>query len=170
MTRILRLTRRLVCLHPGRACAGIRLRNFTGRDDIDRWLALRREAFDVVGTGGRQWQPDDFDREFLRKPDWSPERMWLAEQCPPESDFDYVAGDIVGSIYLGLRGSGSEATGVIHWLMVAPDSRRRGVGRMLVAALEADCWRRGIRQVSCETHADWSAATAFYASLGYTKP
>lgn len=148
---------------------GVRLRIFRGHDDVDRWLALRREAFDVVGTGGREWDAADFEREFLQKPDWSPERMWLAVHCAAE---DWPGGGsdrVVGSVYLSVQGEAAGVTGVMRWLMVAPGSRRRGVGRLLVATLEADCWRRGIRRVTFETHSDWAAATAFYASLGYAK-
>lgn len=167
MTRILHLRRRLSCVGVPPACEGIRLRNFEGPDDINRWLALRREAFDVVGIRGREWNAADFDREFVKKPDWSPGRMWLADGCPPENEPRNVAGRIVGAVYLGMQGRGVGATGIIQWLMVARDWRRRGIGRLLVATLEADCWRRGVHQVACETHASWTAATAFYKSLGY---
>lgn len=168
MTRIVQLRRRLddPCDLP--AWKGLRVYTFRGPEDMGRWLALRHEAFDMPGGGGRQWIAADFEREFLQKPDWSPERMWLAELLAPEEDKRIeVASSIAGSVYLGFRGTGPTATGVIHWLMVAAGARRRGIGRLLVATLEAECWRRGVRQVSCETRADWTAATAFYKSLGY---
>lgn len=162
--RIVQLSRRLEGAGALPACQGIYLRNFSGSGDIDRWIALRRAAFDVVGAGGRQWTAADFAREFLGKSDWSPERMWLAE-----TDQAGARRRTVGAVCLGIHGTGTATKGVVRWLMVVPDFRRRGVGRLLMSALEADCWRRGLDHVTCETHSDWAGAIALYKSLGYTE-
>jgi GNAT superfamily N-acetyltransferase len=167
VTRIVQLSRCLDGCPAAEPCAGICLRTYSGLRDVDRWLALRREAFDVRASAGREWNMADFGREFLRKPGWSPERMWFAEEVPRANDCRDTPGRSIGSVFLSLHGTGDDARGVIHWLMVAPAARRRGVGRLLVRTLESYCWRVGVRSVSCETHADWKAAVAFYAALGY---
>lgn len=50
---------------------------------------------------------------------------------------------------------------------VAPEFRRRGIGRRLLAAAEAFYRRAGARGMRLEAAADNAAAFAFYAGLGY---
>jgi ribosomal protein S18 acetylase RimI-like enzyme len=57
----------------------------------------------------------------------------------------------------------------VVWLMVDPDFRRRGIGRALLATLEASAWQSGERELVLETHADWSAAVRLYESFGYAR-
>ena len=135
---------------------GVVVRTFAGESDIDRWLELRDRAFAEQSPGVRLWTRADFTVEFLDKPWWSPERMWFAE-----------ANDVVGSVALAVRGHQAAATPVVHWLMVSPEWRRRGVGELLVNTLEAACWNAGYRRVALETHTGWLAAEAFYRALGY---
>jgi GNAT superfamily N-acetyltransferase len=71
-------------------------------------------------------------------------------------------------VTLALRGAGPQAQPVVHWLAVHPAWRRRGVGRLLMAALEACAWDAGGRTLALETHEDWRAAIEFYGALGYT--
>lgn len=56
---------------------------------------------------------------------------------------------------------------VVHWLLVDPNYRRRGIGRLLMNCLERAAWDAGHRELQLETHAGWSAAVAFYQSIGY---
>jgi GNAT superfamily N-acetyltransferase len=53
--------------------------------------------------------------------------------------------------------------------MVSPEVRRRGVGRLLLATLEAAAWSQGERELTLETHADWSAALRLYEACGYAR-
>jgi len=75
--------------------------------------------------------------------------------------------ELVGAVALASRGDGPDATPAIHWLMVAPRWRRRGVARLLVAAAERRAWDDGHREIRLETHAAWTAAARLYAELGY---
>jgi GNAT superfamily N-acetyltransferase len=134
------------------------VRTFGGEADIDRWLELRARAFADQKPAVRAWTRHDFEAEFLAKPWWSHERMWFAETQAT-----------VGSVTLAIRGRPPDELPVVHWLMVLPDWRRRGLGRLLVRTLEAACWRTGYRQVGLETHVHWSEANAFYRALGYTE-
>jgi GNAT superfamily N-acetyltransferase len=106
----------------------------------------------------------DFEQEFLAKPWWDPTRMWFAE---PISSDGAVASKPVGTATLALRGSGQVARPVVHWLAVLPDWRRQGIGRLLMATLEACAWEAGYRQVFLETHAEWQEAVRLYEQLGY---
>lgn len=141
---------------------GLRLRHYGGADDVLPWLRLREAAFARQRLGVRQWTPEEFRAELLDKPWWSNERMWLAEAV--------AAGglpQLVGTITWADRATASEVRPAIHWLAVAPAWRRRGVGRLLLSALEASCWDAGFRQIWLETHIAWNAAGDFYRRQGY---
>ncbi len=141
---------------------GVRLRHFAGLDDIEVWLDLRQRSFAGAPVGVRPWTRADFEAEFFARPWWSPERLWFAE-ADQEAEGE-VSSQPVGTIALAQRGE----LPVIHWLCVLPDWRRRGIGRLLLAAAEAIWWDSGRRVVGLETHAQWSAAVKFYTALGYT--
>ena len=91
------------------------------------------------------------------------DRTWLAETASENE----APARLVGAVTLAMRGTGEAAVPVVHWLIVLPGWRRRGVGRMLMAALEVECWDHGFRQVRLETHARWRRAVRFYERLGY---
>jgi GNAT superfamily N-acetyltransferase len=141
--------------------AGFRLRNYRGEGDIAIWLGLRAKAFARQRVGVRTWDRADFEREMLGRWWWKPEWMWFVET-------DGAATDIaVGSVTLALRGVPEAAVPAVHWLTVLPAWRRRGVGRMLMGALEAAAWDAGYRSVCLETHAQWTEAVQLYEALGY---
>jgi GNAT superfamily N-acetyltransferase len=163
MSVILQMTRKL-CEPPQLECLDeVGLRHFQGPADIEVWLDLRRRAFAREKVGVGDWDAADFSREFLEKSWWRPEAMWFAEVRglpPPDRQ-------VVGTITLAYRGEPPADKPVVHWLAVLPSYRRRGVGRLLVATLEAAAWDAGRRQVWLETHSGWTRAVRLYASLGY---
>ena len=55
----------------------------------------------------------------------------------------------------------------IGWLLVVPEARRRGVGRLLVATAVEAAAADGAREVWAETDTRWPAATAFWHRLGF---
>ncbi len=57
----------------------------------------------------------------------------------------------------------------LYWIVVDPDERRRGVGKMLLEAVEAQVMARGARILIAETSGlDANAAVmGFYASNGF---
>ncbi len=128
-------------------------------DDVAAWLALRERAMEDQVPRARAWSPADFFSEMQSKSWWRPERMWLA-----------ITGETalpIGAVTLALR-EGSHATvPVVHWLLVDPAWRRRGVGRELMSHLELAAWDDGWREIELETHTGWAAAVAFYQSIGY---
>ena len=162
MGSVIQLTRRLsqrptICEVPS-----VRLRHYAGSEDVERWLELRRRAFARQRVGVGDWNAADFAREFLDKPWWSPERMWLAET----SSWTGRA-KAVGTVTLARRGKPPEDKPAMHWLAVLPGYRRRGIGRLLAATVEAAVWDAGGRQVWLETHAAWKEALQLYERLGY---
>lgn len=77
-----------------------------------------------------------------------------------------IEGRPVGCI--GLRRYDDD-TGEIKRMYVIPEARRRGVGRVLLGALEAQARRLGYRIVILETGVRQPEALALYASSGYQR-
>jgi len=88
--------------------------------------------------------------------------MWLAEAQPL-----LMPTTLVGAVTLAQRSAPTGDKPVVHWLCVLPGYRRRGVGRLLLAALEAAVWDAGGRQIWLETHTAWVEALQLYQALGY---
>lgn len=159
MTSVVQMTKVLDERPEVRPLAAARVRHYVGETDIDAWLALRQRAFARQRVAVRAWLRDDFCRELLQRPWWSPDRMWLAEWIDAGE-----APRLAGAVTLAERGAGRPA---VHWLMVDPRARRRGIGRLLMALLEQRCWDQGARQIWLETHRQWQGALALYEGLGY---
>lgn len=138
---------------------GFSVRNIAMPDDVAAWLALRDRAMAGKSPRIRTWSESDFFSEMKSKSWWRPERMWLA--------FGSETATPVGAVTLALREGAVSTIPVVHWLLVDPDWRRRGVGRLLVSHLELAAWNDGWREIELETHVGWAAAVAFYQSIGY---
>ena len=162
MPSVVQLTRRLAERPAIPEVPGVRLRHYAGSEDVERWLELRRRAFARQRVGVGDWQAADFAREFLEKRWWSPQRMWFAE-----TRSRVIATKVVGTVTLARRGEPPNDKPAVHWLAVLPGYRKRGIGRLLLATVEATAWDAGERQVWLETHAAWREALGLYQSLGY---
>lgn len=162
MPIVLQLTKRLAERPVPPELPGVRLRSYAGASDVETWLELRRRAFAREKVGISNWDAGDFQREFLSKPWWRPETMWLAEAQPL-----LLPSNAVGTVTLARRGEAPDDKPVVHWLCVVPGHRRRGVGHLLMSTLEAAVWDSGGRQIWLETHSAWREALELYQSLGY---
>jgi ribosomal protein S18 acetylase RimI-like enzyme len=63
----------------------------------------------------------------------------------------------------------NDPCGRIVALVVSKESRRLGVGRRLVAAVEKDFARRAIKRIALDTRLTRKDAHRFYESLGYER-
>jgi GNAT superfamily N-acetyltransferase len=172
MANVLQLRRRLDQRSEIDSVAGIEVRHYLGEQDIPTWLELRHQAFARQRIGVRQWARDDFLAEFVSRWWWQPHCMWLAENIDDAQTAPHagVPRQLVGTVTLAMRGEAhqsAQAHPAVHWLMVRPAWRRRGIGRLLMAHLEAAAWDAGRREIWLETHAAWEAAVKFYQSMGY---
>lgn len=95
---------------------------------------------------------------------------WLAWPIAPCADNTFnrtTAGCPLGLVALVEAGSTPILRFSIAWLLVHPRSRRRGVGRALVAKAVAHAESRAATVVFAETHASWTAAPAFWRAVGF---
>jgi GNAT superfamily N-acetyltransferase len=161
MASVLHLRKQLVLPPVALPVPGARLRTFEIPEDVSRWLALRDRAMSNQLPAVRSWNESDFYVEMVNKLWWRAECTWVA--C----DVNRPLGGLIGAVTLAMRKGKAASVPVVHWLLVDPASRRRGVGRMLMSQLERAAWDVGWRELQLETHAGWSAAVAFYQSMGY---
>jgi GNAT superfamily N-acetyltransferase len=161
MGSVLHLRKQLVAPPVALTVAGVQLRTFELPGDVSRWLALRDRAMQNESPKARSWSAIEFHDEMVNKPWWRAEFTWLA--C----DANHPHGTLIGAVTLAMRDGVSVRVPVIHWLLVDPVWRRRGIGRTLVSHLERAVWVAGWREVQLETHSGWSAAAASYQSMGY---
>jgi GNAT superfamily N-acetyltransferase len=161
MASILHLRKELLDPPVERLAAGIGIRPIVVPDDIEGWLCLRKRAAVGLTPPVREWTHDEFAAQMLDKPWWRDEFTWLAGD--PETGNTSV----IGAVTLALRRGAAGDVPTVHWLLVDPAYRRRGVARMLISRLECAAWVAGWREIELETHAGWADAVAFYQSMGY---
>lgn len=144
------------------AITGVIVRNLRVPDDVDTWLQLRERAIAGLIPRPRSWHHGDFVTEIFEKPWFDANVNWIAalNDSPAEA---------IGAVTLALREGAAKTVPVVHWLLVEPAHRRRGIARLLMAHLERGAWNAGHREVQLETHAAWRDAAAFYQSIGYKR-
>lgn len=123
----------------------MRIRPFT-RADTEAVVLLWQRCALV-----RPW--NDPRRDVERKLAVQPELFLVADD----------AGGVVGSVMAGYDGH----RGWMNYLAVAPEQRGRGLGRELVAAVEARLLALGCPKLNLQVRSDNAAVLAFYARLGY---
>jgi GNAT superfamily N-acetyltransferase len=176
MNRVVQMVKTLQEAAKPASVEGFVLRSFEDPRDLAGWLALRQRTFAREKLGVRDWGETDFRQEFSSKPWWNPQYCWLIETNQTKSflKLPVLSGpasagntQIVGSVTLAMRTGANADRAVVHWLMVHPRYRSHGLGRWLLASLEAQAWELGHREVYLETHSAWEAATRFYRASGY---
>src|SRR3972149_4869160 len=160
MTAVCHFRKVLGCRPDVPSMAGVAVRPMAVPEDIARWLALRERAIAGLGPAPPPGVHADYEAEMFDTPWWQAERNWLAMA-------DVAQDRLIGAVTLAVRAGATGSTAVVHWLLVDPAWRRRGVGRLLMSHLERAAWDAGWREVELETHAGWTAAVAFYQSMGY---
>ena len=138
---------------------GFAVRHMVAPDDVRDWLALRERAMADEMPRVRAWSKEDFRVEMTDKSWWTSGCAWLATAN------DSMA--IAGAVTLAIRAGEARTVPVVHWLLVDPAFRRLGIGRLMMSYLERAAWDAGWREVQLETHSGWTAAVAFYHSIGY---
>jgi ribosomal protein S18 acetylase RimI-like enzyme len=120
----------------------------------------------------RPFQPDDEEAVValwtacgLLRP-WNDPHKDIRRKLAVRPDLFLVtvdAGAIVASVMAGYEGH----RGWLNYLAVAPDRRRQGLGRALLAEAERRLAAAGCPKVNLQVRADNAGAVAFYRSVGY---
>jgi ribosomal protein S18 acetylase RimI-like enzyme len=101
----------------------------------------------------RPW--NDPHRDIARKATTQPELFFVAK----------LGGEIVGTAMAGYDGH----RGWVNYLAVAPEHRRLGIGRRLMASAEAELLARGCPKLNLQVRAGNAEALAFYQRVGYAR-
>lgn len=121
----------------------------------------------------RPFRPEDtepvialWEAAGLTRP-WNDPRKDIARKATVQPELFVVAEDgsgrIVGSVMAGYDGH----RGWMNFLATQPDSRGLGVGRDLVAHVEAELLARGCPKVSLQVRTANAQVVDFYRRLGY---
>jgi ribosomal protein S18 acetylase RimI-like enzyme len=97
---------------------------------------------------------------------WNDPRKDIARKRGVQRELFLVAeldGAIVGSVMGGYDGH----RGWVNYLAVDPAHRRSGLGRVLMAEVEARLRRLGCPKINLQVRSDNSVALGFYERLGY---
>ncbi|HVY39963.1 MAG TPA: GNAT family acetyltransferase [Polyangia bacterium] len=103
---------------------------------------------------------------FADDPAWNAPAALIARKLTVQPELLLVAlldGRLVGAVMAGFDG----VRGWIYHLAVAPDARRRGVGRQLIRAAEARLRDLGCPKVNLQVRASNRGVVEFYNALGY---
>jgi len=93
-------------------------------------------------------------KDIARKLRVNPEWFLVAESG---------SGQIIGSVMAGYEGH----RGWINYLAVAPDHRRGGYGRALMAAAEQQLRAAGCPKINLQVRSDNAGVIAFYERIGF---
>lgn len=99
---------------------------------------------------------------------WNDPRKDIARKRGVQRELFLVAeldGAIVGSVMGGYDGH----RGWVNYLAVDPAHRRSGLGRVLMAEVEARLRRLGCPKINLQVRSDNSVALGFYERLGYLR-
>lgn len=166
MTPILHFRKLLVRPPVVAGVEGIDVRHMVVPNDVEVWLALRQRAIASLMPQPRPWLHADYQAEMFDKPWWNATHNWLAtpsDQRVPGPRAGASSPPAIGAVTLAAR----KETAIVHWLLVDPAWRQRGIGRLLMSHLERAAWGAGWHEVQLETHSGWAAAVEFYQSIGY---
>jgi [ribosomal protein S18]-alanine N-acetyltransferase len=119
------------------------------REDIPRLLEMARES-----TTASQWLPADYDNLFTEK--------IIQQSC-------LLVTEIAGSVSGFLVARGLDGDWEIENILVAPGSRRRGLGTELMKGFLAKAGKTAIKTVHLEVRESNLPAQQLYKTLGFTQ-
>ena len=123
----------------------ISIRVYRGADE-EQGVELWRRCSLVV-----PW--NDPRRDIQRKVEFQPHLFWVGE----------TGARIVATAMAGYEGH----RGWINYLAVAPEYRRRGIGRRMMQVAEDELRKLGCPKINLQVRSSNKAVIAFYESLGF---
>ncbi len=99
---------------------------------------------------------------------WNDPRKDIQRKLTTQADLFFVghlAGEIIASIMAGFDGH----RGWVNYLAVAPERRRSGFGRMLMAHVETALQARGCPKLNLQVRSTNHPVLEFYRHIGYAE-
>jgi ribosomal protein S18 acetylase RimI-like enzyme len=126
----------------------------------------REEDYDAVALALQTWwtQPGMSERGARERAALVP-RLWL-QHFANTSLVAAQEGRFVGFL-IGFLSQDRPKEGYIHFVGVAPDARRAGVGRRLYARFFETCERAGRTRVRCITSPENTLSIAFHTAMAF---
>jgi ribosomal protein S18 acetylase RimI-like enzyme len=98
---------------------------------------------------------------------WNDPYKDIARKLTVQPDL-FVVGEVAGRIVASVMAGYDGHRGWINYLAVAPEQRRCGLARQLMAHVEAELAKLGCPKVNLQIRAGNEAVIAFYQALGYS--
>ena len=152
----LRMWRELADLPEAEPPAGYRIRNYETGDDA-AFVRIKNAAFMVENVGGRAWTVADFEKEYLDSPYFERKRVLFA-----------VCGDEpVGTTTAWSATYRGKEVGLIHWVAVVPEHRKKGLGWVLNVRALHRLKALGYGEATLNTSETLESAVRLYRRLGF---
>lgn len=151
-----RMWRNLEDLSPVSLPEGYTLRTYRAGDEA-AFVRIKNAAFAGETGGGRDWTLEDFQKEYLGSPYFRPERVFFA----------VYGEEPVGTTTAWTMMHEGREVGLIHWVAVVPEHRRRGLGEALNVRAMHCLKEMGYREAILNTNASLKSAVRLYHRLGF---
>ena len=152
----LRMWRELKHLPEAKPPAGYRIRTYETGDDA-AFVRIKNAAFLSENAGGRAWTVADFEKEYLDSPYFSPERVLFA----------VCKGEPVGTTTAWSATYRRREVGLIHWVAVVPEHRKKGLGWVLNVRALHRLKALGYGEATLNTSETLESAVRLYHRLGF---
>lgn len=152
----LRMWRELKHLPEAKPPAGYGIRTYETGDDA-AFVRIKNAAFLSENVGGRAWTVADFEKEYLDSPYFSPERVLFA----------VCNGEPVGTTTAWSATYRGREVGLIHWVAVVPEHRKKGLGLVLNVRALHRLKALGYGEATLNTSERLESAVRLYHRLGF---
>ena len=123
--------------------------------DLDAIMVIENASFHADA-----WSPAAMGRELA-----NPLTYYVVAPLIADDEVPAVPGSLAG--YAGLFSLPDGPQADVQTIAVAENTRRQGVGRILISALIAEARARGVVELFLDVRADNLGAQALYESLGF---
>jgi ribosomal protein S18 acetylase RimI-like enzyme len=141
------------------------VRSFGLEGDAERVRQLAQAVQDTgdVAPRGAGLLAETVSRPHRRVEAW----LALPNACPGGHAPGQPSPEMLGLVTLVAGRSAASERASIAWLLVHPEARRSGIGRLLVGQACQRARARGAREIEVECRSDWQQAIAFWEAVGF---
>jgi ribosomal protein S18 acetylase RimI-like enzyme len=143
------------------------VRSFGLEGDAERVRQLAQAVQDTgdVAPRGAGLLAETVSRPHRRVEAW----LALPDACPGGHRPGQPGPELLGLVTLVAGRSAAGERASIAWLLVRPEARRSGIGRLLVGQACRRARDQGAREIEVECRSDWQGAIAFWEAVGFRR-